>query len=348
MIRKESGGIQNSQKRALTFELNVPSGTLVVGNDLRPYFDILGSYDICTPEGTVQTTKAMEQIGCAHAFVGNSCPGVYKVGPNQFTITSGGMGPRGGFVKPRGQHVATIVTDLWWYTIVDGDEYKRRLSHPWLYTLDWSGHANRVNKDTFEVTRIKVRPGVYTFTHFSRSSVLGTHNRSDLTSRPKIYSRFKWTREPDPARDYMGERQRLNFTAGQVIANKMSKYPNLYSVGRNGTQQAANVIFCVIGAGGDWHPNGFVVYDPDMKTTDPSVKIPRLNRAYIWYPLCKYSALCEAAGIGERKINLNPSFAKLAYEIVDSIIKYGSTGNSKNVAIALRCLRGLEKKYPRN
>ncbi|KKL57029.1 hypothetical protein LCGC14_2239470, partial [marine sediment metagenome] len=107
----------------IEFELNVPSGQIVATDDLRPLFDILGDYDINTDEGCRLTTLAYEQIGCAHGFVGNSCPGIYKQG-NKYIIANGGH-------DRDGEQVGSIGTDLWWYSIVDADEFKRRILGPY-------------------------------------------------------------------------------------------------------------------------------------------------------------------------------------------------------------------------
>ena len=163
----------------LTFELNVPSGIMIVANDLRPHFDFVGDYDVNTAMGCVKTTKAMEAIGCAYAFVGNSCPGMYKTGENTFTISCGGYDEKTEEdIEPEGVRVAGIITDLWWYAIVDVDEFERR---------GCEGQRG--------IDRVQVEPGVYRFTHFQ-------HLDHDENDQPFIYTLIEWVRPPEPVRDY--------------------------------------------------------------------------------------------------------------------------------------------------
>jgi len=164
----------------LIFELNVPSGVMIVANDLRRHFDFQGYYSVNTVIGCVKTTKAMEAVGCAYAFVGNSCPGVYKTKEDTFVIASMGYDRETDKeIQPEGVHVAGIVTDLWWYSIVDGDEFARRGC-----------------EGEYDVDRVQVRPGVYRFTHHSLD------HEDNFETQPFIYTLIEWVRPPDPVRDY--------------------------------------------------------------------------------------------------------------------------------------------------
>lgn len=71
---------------AYDFFLNVPSGKMVVANDLREYFPIMGDYSVNYTEGCKKTAEKYATVGMAHAFVGNTCPGVYKVSDRKFVI----------------------------------------------------------------------------------------------------------------------------------------------------------------------------------------------------------------------------------------------------------------------
>lgn len=321
----------------LEFELNVPSGVMVVANDLRPTFGFLGSYDVNKSIGCVKTTKAMEAIGCAHAFVGNTCPGVYRIGENKFIVASRGTGEGNDDkpIDPPGEHVGGIITDLWWYSIVDLDEFKRR----------------GLKVDKRNVDLVKTRPGVYKLAHFRHLKKFW-----DDCNHPVIYTEIEWVRPPDPVKDYRAKFMTKNFTAGQVVSHMIKSWPGMYS-GPDYIMRAADFIFCVIGGGGSWHPNGFVVFDPDMPANTPEVEIPIFDKPFSWYPLSeKYSKLCCAAGIGEEKINLNPSFTALAKNVARCIVKHGNspTGGDKepektserNKVIAQKCLEKLLEKYP--
>lgn len=308
----------------LSFELNVPSGIMIVANDLRCHFCILGEYDINTRIGRVKTTKAVEQIGCAYAFVGNTCPGVYRVDENTLIIAEPGHDEENNReIEPRGEHVAGIVTDLWWYSIVDGDEFKRR------------GCADEGN----EVDQVPVKPGVHRFTHYQHLD----HDADD--QKPHVFTKIEWVRPPDPVRNYQAEWDARNFTAGQVIHNSIKNYPMLYN-GPDAAQRVADHIFCVVGGGGDWHSNGFVQYDPDMPPDSPETVIPVFDKPYDWYPISKYSAIWEAA---HGTIHLNPSFLALARNVLTCIVKHGSASSQKEDSdqrgIVGKLLAALNERY---
>lgn len=156
----------------LVFELSIPSGIMVVANDLRPAFDEDGeenrpniNYEI----GCVERTLAMAAIGCAYAYVGNSCPSVYRLNEGELIIASG--------YDCEGEKVAHIITDLWWYSIVDGDEFERR---------------GCSEQDYGPLKKVSVKPGVYQFTHL-------IHLKNfDRSKNPRIFTRIKWLRPPDP------------------------------------------------------------------------------------------------------------------------------------------------------
>jgi len=301
-------------QKNFNFELNVPSGVMVVGNDFRDHFNFLGDFNTDEIDGRVKTTEAMAEVGCAHAFVGNSCPGMYLVGENEFVIASVMEG------KEPGVKVASICTDLWWYSIVDKDEFLRR-GFVGMYA---------------DAQEVSVRPGVYRFAH----NLWRAEEENDV----EVFSTIQWVREPDPVRNFAAERATIQFTAGQIFHRSVQDYPTLYG-GKNGAQMQADHIFCVVGGGGSWHENGFCLFNPDTPRDEPEMAIPIFDREYEWYPMSwEYSALCGAA---EGKINLNPSFVALAYNIVDCILKHGSGKYRDNIKVAERCLEGLEKRYPR-
>lgn len=306
----------------LTFELNVPSGKMVVSDRLRK-FSVLGDFNVNTLMGKIKQTKAMENIGCAHAFVGDSYPSLYKVGPDRYVIGNPGYGKRA-----PGKELTEISTELWWYSITDHDEYFRR--------------NEAIDPDTAIVS---VKPGVYKFTHH----VYSFDFEDDLESEePTIYANIEWVRPPDEIRDFRTEYLKLNYTAGQIIHRSMAEYPDLYH-GPDAIQGVANHIFCVIGGGGSWHENGFVVYDPDMSANEPEVEIPAFSKQYWWYHLSdEYSALALAA---KGKINLNPSFAALAKNILRCMLEYGAEPPPEmdemlNPWYIQTCLDAIETRYP--
>ena len=157
----------------LECELNVPSGVMVFGSDLSEFQVDEDPSDDFGIMGRVEMTRRMEAIGCAYAGVGNSCPGVYKIGTDKFIIAHSGFSPKtGNERRPKAERVATV--GEWHYSIVDNDEYIRR------------GCEGMYNVD-----KVSVRPGVYRFTH----NYLYRIQRRD---RPQIVTTIEWIRPPDP------------------------------------------------------------------------------------------------------------------------------------------------------
>ena len=79
-------------------------------NDLRGYFpDVKDDYDVNTIAGTVECTRAYEQVGMIHILVGNSCPGVFKKNKELLRVAT--HGNAGGLKR-----VGGICTDLWWFS----------------------------------------------------------------------------------------------------------------------------------------------------------------------------------------------------------------------------------------
>ncbi len=315
----------------IEFELNVPSGRIAYADSLWPLFDVFGYYDIDSRLGLIQKTLAMAKIGCAYGCVGNSCPGIYRVDENTIVIASVPTDENTGKpINPPGEEVGGITTDLWWYSIVDADEYVRR-----------------GGKEEDRVDRLAVKPGVYKFSHNLR--------KDDRYGQTFIFATITWVREPDPVQDYLKEFREASFTAGQVIAHEIKRRPRLYGT-PDGIMEAANQI---LDGGGDWHPNGFVQFDPDMGKDTPDLEIPKFDKPFRWNPLSDSSAICVAAGLGqdgeEGRIHLNPSFVALARNVLECMITHGTIPpnipgwkekGDPNLELAKKCLEKINQLYP--
>ena len=108
----------------LKFELNVPSGEMVVASDLREHFNTDEHYELDNRMARVKTCLAIAKSGCAFLIVGNRITGIYRVGKDKFVASKPGEDSRTGkLVEAKGKRVATVITDSDSYSIVDGDEY---------------------------------------------------------------------------------------------------------------------------------------------------------------------------------------------------------------------------------
>lgn len=127
--------------------LDVLSGKVVIGNDFRNVFP--GATDQEGPEfyvnasyGIHGTIKDHEADKMAHFFVGNSSPDVYKTGEDTLMIANPPSEDKE-IIVPTGvaeyvdnpeydewlkdkQDLGGVCTDLWWVSMVDGDEAVKR------------------------------------------------------------------------------------------------------------------------------------------------------------------------------------------------------------------------------
>lgn len=327
-------------------ELNVPSGKFVVANDLRDYFPIIGDYNVNKTICCKQTSEKYAQAGMAYMNVGNTCPGMFRINDGSFvigTVSSRNQNP------VKGSHrVAGICTDLWWYSIVDYDQFLIRAKRE-------PGNYEQI---------VTCKPGVYRFKHQYHLVRDNNYTRAD------IYSFIDWIRDPDPVRDFQGEWMALNFTAGQIIQDKLTgQYSDLYTttLGKpvsklKSIMKAADTLMCANGGGIDYHPNGWLGSNPDLTMDAPDLKIPRFQGKHRWYPMSDWSLLAKTAGIGKDYngkgpifVYMNPSFIELAFNICQNIIRFGSESMytdkkhdhcKSNIMLAKKCFKALVKRFP--
>ncbi|MFF9786356.1 hypothetical protein [Streptomyces nigrescens] len=133
--------------------LDVPSGKLIVTDDLRAVYDVDidagASYN--TALGKAQVVEAMAALGCAYGPVGNSCPGLYREGENSYIIASPIHDDDDVPSLPEEDRLARICTDLWAYSIADFEDWKAKGGAP-------------ENKRLGHYTVVDVTPGAYKFT----------------------------------------------------------------------------------------------------------------------------------------------------------------------------------------
>lgn len=155
----------------------VPSGKLVVTDDLRPLYNWrsgkgYASYN--SKLGQAQVISYMASLGCAYGPVGNSCPSLYRTGEDTYVIGKLGYDEDDEEVGDLGEELASICTDLWAYSIADHDDWVAKggdLNH-----REWAGR----------VTVVDVTPGTYRFTHHT-----GEVGFTDDTSDPVIYAHIE-------------------------------------------------------------------------------------------------------------------------------------------------------------
>jgi len=156
-----------------TITLSVPSGKMVVDDDLRSVYDWdregLASYG--TALGQAQVVEAMAAIGCAYGPVGNSCPGLYRTAPDTYVIAIPGYGDGAPSLRDE-SCLASICTGLWAYSIADAGHWEERGGDP--HVPGWSG------------TIVDVTPGTYRFTH-----TLGARIVDADGTAPQIFARVE-------------------------------------------------------------------------------------------------------------------------------------------------------------
>jgi len=324
------------------WELNVPSGQLVVANDLRDWFPLPQGTEslpsVNSALGCQETALAYANVGLSHAFVGNTCPSLTRFKSRSNTRFKIGRG--------RGKALANICTDLWWYSICDKDELDRR--------------AARYGEVTARFEVVKVKPGVYRFRHRD-----GEDNYAI-----SVFTEIEWVRDPDPVRDFAAEYESMDVSPLAYVKSKVHRWPALYghteSEGlyrrysvipweemteeqkRSSWASVANTIFFTIGSGTEWHHKGFPL--AAVEASEEKEEIPSFREQHGWYPFSKtYGGIYREV--------LSPSFARLAFRLLESVISFGTIphddGTSRHVEaerermlLAVDRYRALAAKYP--
>ncbi|MGW1007446.1 hypothetical protein ACWDBD_44240 [Streptomyces sp. NPDC001118] len=134
--------------------LDVPSGKLIVTDDLRDVYDV--DFDAGANYGSAlgkkQVIEAMAALGCAFGNVNNTCPGLYRQGANSYVIAAPVRDDNDVPSLPDEACLAEISTELWAYSIADFDDWKAKGGHP----------GNRL---LGKYTVVDVTPGTYKFTY---------------------------------------------------------------------------------------------------------------------------------------------------------------------------------------
>ncbi|WP_159599460.1 hypothetical protein [Agromyces humi] len=164
-------------------ELAVPSGKMIVNDDLRPLYSWSdperGKPSYNSVAGQALAIEEMAEQGCAYGPVLNSSPSLIRTGDDQYIIShyDSELGP-GEDDNPHGEALASVCTDLWAYSIADYDDWLSKLTE-WLAQPDADLENSWRMKDLaawfrsgadpkdlpWTITVVDVTPGVYRFTH---------------------------------------------------------------------------------------------------------------------------------------------------------------------------------------
>ncbi|GAA1623960.1 hypothetical protein GCM10009733_020750 [Nonomuraea maheshkhaliensis] len=138
-----------------TITFNIPSGKLLVADDLRPIYDWydtnFASYSSAI--GKAQAIKAMAAIGCAFGPASNCGLGLYRTGPDNYIIATPTYDDDDNPSIAEDTQLAKICTDLWAYSMVDFQAWKTRGGDP--------------AKLGYGDTVVDIPPGTYQVVHHS-------------------------------------------------------------------------------------------------------------------------------------------------------------------------------------
>lgn len=180
-------------------EMDIPSGKLVVANDLRQFIDVAADYDVNYEEGCRRTAEAYAANGMFHFFLGNTCPGIYQKGdfitignpkrdevdyvdddgkklPDKIIQAANAAAEKVAKEREKiyGKDLGSVCTDLWWYCGVDYEYLKKK-----------AGKAFKtIIKDDY-TTIVKLTPGRYKatgLTHVSRQ-----HERKEMKAHKPVF-----------------------------------------------------------------------------------------------------------------------------------------------------------------
>jgi hypothetical protein len=325
-------------------ELNIPSGRIVVSDDLREWYKSdHKDENINRLKGRINTTAAYAEINLAVGCIGNSDPGLYRKG-GKITIGLKGSSRKGKKnlmpSAPWGRKIAEIRTQLWWYSLADLDDFTERLAYytPDLSLSDWEkAYGNSV---------IKVKPGVYRVRWYA--------NFQD-TDQGERMAEVEWIRPADPRVDHLTRYKNTRLTALECCIQSVLDWPTLYLPHRTehgryedrlsweeldesqrlySIARAADHLMCVLGGGVEWHENGHVLTRVSAETKKFAAGIsadgivPLFEEGYNWYPFSEgYGGMCLGAGLQNHyrqvpEINLNPTFALLSLNIAANYLRY--------------------------
>ena len=124
--------------------LEISSGEIVFGDWLGNSFALDYQENLNCLSGRIKTTLDYGKNSLFHGCVGNSCPAIFY-DKESGIISIANQAYENSQIK--GDNVGCIITDLWWYSLADREEYIKR------------GGSKKTNF-------FKVQPGTYLLKHF--------------------------------------------------------------------------------------------------------------------------------------------------------------------------------------
>jgi len=342
---------------AYSVRINVPSGKLIFGNDFRDLIDVAASYDINRTLGCEQTTRAYADAGMIHVFVGNTCPGVFQVSDTRINIVSPerrSAGEEQDYIdlptkEPKGKLCGSICTDLWWYSAMDYDLFKKLAKKK--YGKKWKDRISRLE------TIVKVKPGCYKATAQTHRVMNDGHTTEDggYYSPEEMFSFIKRDGDVRDLRTQSAHDQTVEFMKDFENAVKVKRlaWPTLYPTRDRVLEQW----FCVVGNGEDWLDGAIVsvsereeeavarLKNGEKVTWDEEREIES-HRSY--YPMShQYSALTNIPD------NVRPDWLAGAREMIRYIIEHGKgpedgeryMDNKRNIALAKAVEKQLNERF---
>lgn len=108
------------------------SGKIIVENDLREFF-IEESFNVNATKGIIKTMDHYAKQGMLHGYVGNSCPTLFLSEDNGEILIGAEFDGDAECEEDENllpddsyKELAFVCTDLWWYSIVDLEDFKAK------------------------------------------------------------------------------------------------------------------------------------------------------------------------------------------------------------------------------
>jgi hypothetical protein len=160
-----------------SISLDVPSGRIIVTDDLRPIYDVPDEYSDDTPgynsaAGQALHVEKMAAIGCAYGPVQNTSPSLVRTIEDHYVIVSFDSESEADAFS--GDPIARICTGLWAYSIADFDDFLRRAKALLELGSDddrggdlfaWVADGADLTRTPFGVSVVDIPAGSYLFTH---------------------------------------------------------------------------------------------------------------------------------------------------------------------------------------